>query len=617
MEEEKNLLALGREVIKRYVAQLPHLPGVYRMIDSEGVVLYVGKAKHLKNRVANYVNVGALNTRLQRMVSHTASLEIITTRSEAEALLLEANLIKKHMPRYNILLRDDKSFPYIFLSGDHPYPRIGKHRGAKSGKGKYFGPFVSAAAVNEAIVHLQKAFLLRPCSDSIFKNRTRPCLQYQIKRCSAPCVNKISIEDYAKLTEQAENFLKGKSREVQDELTRQMQELSLKMLFEKASVIRDRIQAMNQIQRGQTISAQGIGDADVVALARDRGMACIQLFSFRSGRNYGNKSYFPQHTMDRSDSDIISTFIGLFYQTQPVPPTILVSHLLDEMTLLEDALKLHTQYKVEIVMPLRGNKRDVVEEAARNAREALARHLAVHVSQREVVKKLRDVMGMEEAPERIEIYDNSHISGTNAVGAMVVASREGFTKNAYRTYNIKSTELVPGDDYGMMREVLTRRFKRLQEEDIPANRPDLVFIDGGAGHLKVAQQVFEELGVNGICLAAVAKGVDRNAGREWIHQPGKEPFQLPVDDPVLHYIQRLRDEAHRFAIGTHRNKRSKNMQVSALDEIPSIGGVRKKALLQHFGSVRELSGASVEDIANVPGISKAMAQMLYDYFHGG
>jgi len=615
MEEESNPLAQGREIIKGYVAKLPLAPGVYRMLDKDGNALYVGKAKHLKNRVSNYVNVGALNTRLQRMVSLTQSMEIITTRSEAEALLLEANLIKKHMPRYNILLRDDKSFPYILLSGDHPYPRITKHRGSKLGKGKYFGPFVSARAVDETIEFLQKAFLLRPCADTIFKNRTRPCLQYQIKRCSAPCVNKISTDDYAKLVAQAETFLKGKSREVQDELIKQMQALSLTMQFEKAGVIRDRIRALNQIQQGQSTEAQGIGDADVIGLARDGGMACVQLFSFRSGRNYGNKSYFPQHTQGSSDSDIISTFIGQFYQNQPVPPLILVSHLLDEMTLLEDALKLHTSYKVDIVMPLRGDKRNVVEEATRNAREALARHLAVNVSQREAVKKLRDVMGMEEAPERIEIYDNSHISGTDAVGAMVVAGREGFTKNAYRTFNIKQTDIAPGDDYAMMREVLTRRFKRMQEEDAQASRPDLVLIDGGAGHLKVAQMVFEELGVQGITLAAVAKGVDRNAGREWIHLAGKEPFQLAVDDPALHFIQRLRDEAHRFAIGTHRNKRSKHMQGSALNDIPFIGAARKKALLQHFGSVRELSGAGIDDLAKVPGISKTTAKIIYDYFH--
>jgi excinuclease ABC subunit C len=616
MEEEHNPLAEGREIIKRYVAELPHLPGVYRMIDKDGGVLYVGKAKHLKNRVANYVNAGALNTRLQRMVSLTRSMEFITTRSEAEALLLEANLIKKHMPRYNILLRDDKSFPYILLTGDHPYPRITKHRGSKSGKGKYFGPFVSAGAVNETIIQLQKAFLLRPCADTIFKHRSRPCLQYQIKRCSAPCVNKISVDDYAKLVAQAENFLKGKSREVQEELTKQMQELSLSMQFEKASVIRDRIRALNQIQQGQQIAGKDIGDADVIGLARDGAMSCIQLFSFRSGRNYGSKCYFPQHTLGSSDSEIISTFIGQFYQRQPVPPTILVSHLLDEMTLLEEALRLHTNYRVDIVMPLRGAKRDMAEQASRNAAEALSRHLAVHVSQREVLKRLHDLMGMEEPLDRIEIYDNSHISGTNAVGAMVVAARDGFVKNAYRTFNIKTQDLVPGDDYAMMREVLTRRFKRMQEEDSQTNRPDLVLIDGGAGHLKIAQQVFEELGVTGICLAAIAKGVDRNAGREWFHMPEKEPFQLPVDDPVLHYVQRLRDEAHRFAIGTHRNKRSKGMQSSALDDIPFIGAARKKALLHYFGSVRELSGASEESIAKVPGISKSTAKIIYEYFNG-
>lgn len=620
MEEMQNSLEQGRHVIRRMLAELPHAPGVYRMLDKDGRVLYVGKAKQLKNRVANYVNVSALNTRLQRVVSLTASMEIITTRSEAEALLLEANLIKKHMPRYNILLRDDKSFPYILLSGDHAFPRITKHRGATSAKGKYFGPFVSAGAVDETIVFLQKAFLLRNCTDTIFKHRTRPCLQYQIKRCSAPCVGNISAVDYAALVQQAEDFLKGKTHAVQQSLTQQMQALSEAMLFEKASVIRDRIKALNQIQQGQAIAVQGLGDADVIALAREHqnsgAMACIQLFSFRAGRNYGSKCFFPQHTSDSSDSEILSTFIGQFYQTQPVPSLILVSHPLDEMRLLEEALRLHSHHAVDLVMPRKGSKYTMVEEALRNAREALARHLSVHVSQREVLKKMCEVMGMEEVPERIEIYDNSHISGTHAVGGMVVAGRDGFIKNAYRTFNIKNADITPGDDYGMMREVLTRRFKRLQTEEGDMHRPDLVLIDGGAEHLNVAQNVFEELGVQGVTLAAIAKGVDRNAGREWMHLPGKEPFQLPVDDAVLHYLQRLRDEAHRFAIGTHRNKRSKTMQHSALDDIPSVGAARKKLLLQHFGSVRDVSGASVEDIAKVPGISKTMAKNIYDYFHG-
>lgn len=608
-------LAAGREVIKRYVAQLPMSPGVYRMLDDKGVALYVGKAKHLRNRVGNYVNVGALNTRLQRMVSLTASMEIITTRSEAEALLLEANLIKKYMPRYNILLRDDKSFPYIFLSGDHAFPRISKHRGTKTAKGKYFGPFVSAGAVNETILFLQKAFLLRPCSDNIFKNRTRPCLQYQIKRCSAPCVNKISEADYAELVGQTERFLSGKSQEVQQVLIEQMQQLSLDMQFEKAAVLRDRIKALNQIQQGQALQAKGIGDADVIALSRDAGMACVQLFSFRSGRHYGNKSYFPQHTMGSTDSEILSTFIGQFYQAQPTPPLILVSHLIDEVALLEEALRLHIDYKVEIVMPLRGDKRDMVDEAVRNAREALSRHLAVHVSQRQLLKQCRELFGLEETPERIEVYDNSHNQGSYAVGAMVVAGREGFNKQAYRTFNIKNDEIPPGDDYGMMREVLTRRFRRLQEEGNEANKPDLVLIDGGAGQLSVAMQVFEELGIHGIVLAAISKGPDRNAGREWFHMPDKEPFQLPVNDSLLHYIQRLRDEAHRFAIGTHRNKRSKAITQSPLDAIDGIGPTRKKALLSHFGSVKSLSGASVDDIAKVAGISPAMAQTIYDHFH--
>ena len=616
MTENIPTLAGGREIIQRYVAQLPLLPGVYRMIDAQGNVLYIGKAKQLKNRVSNYVNVGALNTRLQRMVSLTATMEFITTRSEAEALLLEANLIKKHMPRYNILLRDDKSFPYIFFSGDHPYPRLGKHRGAKTPKGKYYGPFVSGLAVNETITLLQKAFLLRPCSDNIFKNRSRPCLQYQIKRCSAPCVGLISEADYAALAKQAQDFLSGKSRQIQDELVKEMQQLSLNMHFEKASIIRDRIKALTQIQQDHHLNNHGLGDADVIAIARESGMCCVQLFSFRGGRNYGNKSWFPQHTMDSTDSEIISLFMAHYYQTQPVPALIYVSHVLEEVTVLEEALRLNVDYKVEIFTPIRGQKRDVIDEVARNAKEALMRHMTMQVSQRQALKEVAKLFGLDEAPERIEVYDNSHIMGTNAVGGMIVAGRDGFIKNAYRKFNIKNPSTVPGDDYGMMREVLTRRFKALQEGTEQAGRtPELVLIDGGAGHLKVVNEVFEELGVQGVVLAAISKGVDRNAGREWFHMIGREPFQLPENDPVLHYLQRIRDEAHRYAIGTHRAKRSKVLQSSPLDAITQIGPSRKKALLLHFGSAREVSAASLSDIEKVPGISTSMAKIIYEHFH--
>ncbi|MFW0777469.1 MAG: excinuclease ABC subunit UvrC [Rickettsiales bacterium] len=608
-------LAEGQKIIKRYVTDLPNVPGVYRMLDVRGDALYVGKAKNLKSRVGSYVNASALNTRLQRMVSQTVSMEFTTTRSEAEALLLEANLIKKLEPRYNILLRDDKSFPYIFFSSDHAYPRLSKHRGAKTKKGKYFGPFVSAGAVNETIALLQKAFLIRPCSDNIFKNRSRPCLQYQIKRCSAPCVNRISEEDYAALVEQAQNFLSGKSRQIQDDLLAEMQQLSLKMHYEKATVIRDRLKALVNVQQQHGVGTAPVGDADVVVLARDGKQCAVQIFSYRGGRNYGNRSWFPTHTQEASDSEILSNFMGQYYQRQPIPPTILLSHLLDNTSLMEEALRLNTDHKVEILNPLRGDKRDVVEQALKNAREALMRHISMNVSQRAALEGVQNIFGLEELPERIEVYDNSHISGTNAVGAMIVAGSEGFMKNEYRKFNIKDEKTAPGDDYAMLREVLSRRFRNASEGD-EKKMPDLVLIDGGAGQVSAAREVFEELGVE-VVYAGIAKGPDRNAGREQFFIPGKEPFQLPENDAVLHYLQRLRDEAHRFAIGAHRNKRSKSIQVSELDQIPSIGAVRKKALLHHFGSVKAISAASKEEIAKVEGISTSTATLIYNHFHGG
>jgi excinuclease ABC subunit C len=610
-------LSEGRTIIKRYLQDMQDTPGVYRMLDAKGQALYVGKAKNLRSRVAAYVNVDALNTRLQRMVSQTASMEIITTRSEAEALLLEANIVRKYAPRYNILLKDDKSFPYILISMDSEFARIGKHRGAKTKKGKYFGPYVSGLAVNETITLLQKAFLLRPCADTVFKNRTRPCLQYQIKRCSAPCVGKIAKADYDALVAQALGFLSGKSRQIQNQLIAQMQEHALAMRYEKAGILRDRIKALTQVQQQHGMGNAAIGDADVIAIARDGPHCAIQLFSFRGGRNYGSKVWFPQHTEQHSDSEIIGNFIGFFYQTQPAPPRILVSHLLDEVVLLEEALRLHADYKVEIVFPLRGDKRAVIDEALRNAKEALARQLSMHVTHKQVLEELQSLFAIDEPIERIEVYDNSHISGTDAVGAMIVATAEGFVKNEYRKFNIKREETAPGDDYAMLREVLTRRFKRMQEEESDERKkPNLVLIDGGAGQLAVATQVFEELGISGIAYAAIAKGPDRNAGREQFFVPGREPFQLPPDDPALHFLQRIRDEAHRFAIGAHRNKRSKSMQTSELDAIPLIGPARKKALLLHFGSTRALAAASVEDIGKVEGISTATAKVIFAHFHG-
>lgn len=615
METTQLSLVDGFKVIRRYRKDLQGTPGVYRMIDANGNVLYVGKAKHLKNRVSSYLQANRLNMRIQKMISQTASMEIITTRSEAEALLLEANLIKKFSPRYNILLKDDKSFPYIFFSGDHDFSRIAKHRGAKTLKGKYFGPFVAAYAVNETITLMQKAFLLRSCSDSVFKNRTRPCMLYQIKKCSAPCVNKISKEDYADLVAQAQAFLSGKSRQIQDDMIAEMQQLSLNMNYEKARVVRDRIRALTQVQHQHGISPSTVGDADVIAIARDGRNCCVQLFSFRGGRNYGNRTWFPVHTESHSDAEIIRNFIGQHYQTQPPPALILTSHLVDEATLLEEALRMNNDYRIDIVYPLRGEKRELVEEASRNAREALVRQMSVHASTRQLLEEVQKLFGLEESPKRIEVYDNSHISGTNAVGAMIVAGPEGYIKKEYRTFNIKQQDLAPGDDYGMLREVLTRRFRKLNEGD-DEKRPDLVLIDGGLGQLNAAGKIFEDLGVHGICYAGIAKGPDRNAGREQFFIPGKEPFQLPQGDKVLHFLQRLRDEAHRFAIGTHRNKRSRSLQKSELDSIPFIGPGRKKALLLHFGSAKAVAAASMDDIQRVPGLSRSMAKIIFDHFHG-
>ncbi|MGE0753705.1 MAG: excinuclease ABC subunit UvrC [Alphaproteobacteria bacterium] len=614
MEESNTPLAAGRHVIKRYVQQMHTSPGVYRMLDAKGETLYIGKAKNLKARVSNYTQAEAMNARLQRMISQVAAMEITSTRSEAEALLLEANQIKKYQPRYNILLKDDKSFPYIFFSGDHAYSRISKHRGAKSKKGKYYGPFVSAHAVNEMLTLLQKAFLLRPCSDNVFKNRSRPCLQYQIKRCSAPCVNKISEEDYADLVSQAQAFLSGRNQEVREHLVGQMQAYSLKLQYEKARIIRDRIRAITQVQQ-QNMMDIPIGDADVLVVVRKNEQACVLMFAIRSGRNYGSRTWFPARSESFSEEEILENFIGQFYQRQPPPHTILINKMIQDTHVLEEALRLQADHKVEVVHPLRGDKRQLIDLAERNAKEALQRHLAVHATQHELLEAVQKLFRLEDSPQRIEVYDNSHISGTNAVGCMIVAGPEGFNKNEYRKFNIKQSDIIPGDDYGMMREVLTRRFKRMQETE-EAKVPDLVLIDGGAGQLSAAGQIFEELGIDNVPYVAISKGEDRNAGREFFHMPGKKPFQLEPNDPVLHYLQRLRDEAHRFAIGTHRSKRAKSMQASELDSIPSVGPARKKALLQYFGSVRAIAAASQDDLLRVEGISKSMAQLIYDHFHG-
>ncbi|MDE3015540.1 MAG: excinuclease ABC subunit UvrC [Pseudomonadota bacterium] len=605
-------LSEGLAVIKNVSRNVPETPGVYRMVDAKGEVLYVGKAKHLKARISSYVNAAALNARLQRMIAQTASMEIITTRSEAEALLLEANLIKKFMPRYNILLKDDKSFPYIFFSGDHEFARISKHRGAKVRKGKYFGPFVSAGAVDETLTTLQKLFLLRSCPDNVFKNRTRPCMLYQIKRCSAPCVGKIKKEEYNGLVNQAFAFLTGRSSDIHDALVAEMHALSLKMHYEKARVVRDRIRALAQVQQ-QHKGEAAVGDADIIALARNGKDYCIQLFSFRGGGNYGNRAWFPLQAAAFDDAEILRNFIAWHYQPQPAPPLILTSHLLMDAGVLEEALRLHSDYKIEIVHPLRGEKRSLVEQAAKNAREALMRRLSLQANMRDMMEGVRKLFGLEDVPERIEVYDNSHISGADAVGAMIVVGPEGFLRPGYRKFNIRRKETAPGDDYAMVREVLMRRFMRLQEED--GKLPDLVLIDGGAGQVGAAAKVFEELGVS-VAYAGIAKGPDRNAGREMFFIPGKEPFQLPVGDPLLHFLQRLRDEAHRFAIGAHRARRDKSMSRSELDAIPFIGPQRKKSLLHHFGSARAVAAASMDDIAKAEGISTSTAKIIYEHFHG-
>jgi excinuclease ABC subunit C len=606
----------GFDIIRDALKEMPTNPGVYRMLGETGDVLYIGKAKNLRNRVSNYVSASGLSQRIMKMISLTHSLEIITTKTEAEAFLLESNLIKKLKPRYNILLRDDKSFPYIVLTGDHEFPLLTKHRGPREKKGKYFGPFASAGAVNETLAILQKGFLLRVCSDQVFKNRTRPCLQYQIKRCSAPCVNYISKEDYAETVSQAERFLSGKSREIQENFALAMKQASEAMEYEKAAQLRDRITALTRVQHEQGVIAGTLQDADVIALWREGNHSCVQVFFFRAGQNFGNKSYFPSHSAESSDADVLMAFIGQFYANNPPPRLVLVSHALPDAELLEGALALRSDFKVEVHYPERGEKKAVIDQAVKNAREALVRHLSEHATNALMLEKTGELFAMSATPERIEVYDNSHIAGTHMVGAMICAGPEGFEKKRYRRFNIRSTELTPGDDYAMLREVLTRRFTRLQKEDPERAEswPDLVLIDGGAGQLSVAQQVFADLGVAGLCYASIAKGPDRNAGREWFHFPGREPFQLEPNHPVLHYLQRLRDEAHRFAIGSHRIKRSHALRESTLDQIPGIGSLRKRALLQHFGSSKGVENATLEELARVAGVNKKVAQMIHDFF---
>ena len=621
-EEEKSVaVVLGTDVIRTYLKTMPTSPGVYRMLDVKGAALYVGKAKNLKNRVSNYANMGQLSQRIARMVSQCASMEIVTTTTEAEALLLEANLVKRLNPRYNILLRDDKSFPFIRITGDHDFPRIVKHRGAQNAPGEYFGPFATVSAVNEALATLQKAFLLRPCSDAIFASRTRPCLQYQIKRCSAPCVEKIGREEYGKLIAEARAFLKGKSRDIQDALVKEMEVAAANMDYEYAASLRDRIKALTRVQQEQRLSCPSISDADVIGIARTADKSCVQVFFFRAGQNFGNRAFYPSHSADASNGDILEAFIGQFYQNNTPPKLLMMSEALPNQALLEDALTLRYQGrgKVEIQQPQRGDKFDAVRQVNANASEALTRHLDQHATQSALLEGVAKLFDMDEAPKRIEVYDNSHIMGAHALGAMIVAGPEGFIKTGYRKFNHDGDKPVtPGDDFAMMRAMLTRRFAKIADAstaESEATRPQLVLIDGGAQQLKVVCEVMAELGIVGVTVVAIAKGRDRNAGREWFHMEGRTPFQLPPHDAVLHYLQRLRDESHRFVIGGHRQKRSAAIVKSELDTIPGIGASRKKALLHHFGSARAVSSATLADLESVTGINKKTAQTIYNHFH--
>ena len=609
----------GASVIGNHAKTAPPSPGVYRMIDAAGEVLYVGKARHLKKRVQSYARAGSNhNNRIARMIADTASMEFITTATEIEALLLEANMIKRLKPRYNVVLRDDKSFPFIVISRDHPIPQILKHRGARNRTGDYFGPFASAGAVGRTINTLQRAFLLRSCSDAYFESRLRPCLLYQIKRCSAPCTGVISPEDYGALVDEARGFLRGESDEVKRRLHTLMDAASVKQEYERAASFRDRLTALSHIQSRQGINPHTLKEADVFAAHQEAGQTCIQVFFFRSGNNWGNRAYFPRADKSLPVEEVLESFVAQFYDDRPPPRLILLSHVIGDRRLLGEALSLRADRKVTVLIPQRGEKRDLVAHALVNAREALARRLAESSSQRAILARVAELFELDDAPERIEVYDNSHISGSNPVGAMIVSGPDGFIKNQYRKFNMRSEDLTPGDDYAMMREMLTRRFGRLAKEKDQVNgwaAPDLVLIDGGPGQLSAACEVLADLGLPEIRVAAVAKGPDRNAGRERIYLKGKEPLLLEPRDPVLYHIQRLRDEAHRFAIGAHRARRKKSITVSPLDEVPGIGPLRKRALLQHFGSAKAVSRAGIADLASVGGISDQMAKAIYEHFH--
>ena len=624
----------GIEVIQELVKRLPNAPGVYRMMNMAGDVLYVGKARSLKKRVTNYAQGRGHTNRIGRMVRETATMEFVVTRTETEALLLEANLIKRLRPRFNVLLRDDKSFPYILMT-DHPSPGIFKHRGARSRKGDYFGPFASAGAVDRTINALQRAFLLRSCADSMFENRTRPCLLFQIKRCSAPCTGEIDSEGYAELVREAKAFLTGRSSKVKAEISGAMQEASEALDFERAAIYRDRLAALSHVQSHQGINPQSVEEADVFAIHQEGGQNCIEVFFFRTGQNWGNRAYFPKADPSLEAGEVLGAFLAQFYDDKPCPRTVLLSHEVEEQALLAEALATRAGHKVTVSVPRRGEKKDLTDHALQNAREALGRRLAETSSQARLLAGLAETFGLEKPPRRIEVYDNSHIMGTNAVGAMIVAGPEGFVKNQYRKFNIRSTEITPGDDFGMMREVMERRFSRLLKEhgaqdeagteteaddDVAADTlpawPDLILIDGGQGQMSAVRKILADLGIaERVTAIGVAKGVDRDAGRERFFVTGREPFMLPVRDPVLYFVQRLRDEAHRFAIGSHRARRKKEMVRNPLDEIAGIGPGRKRALLHHFGTAKAVSRAAVDDLMAVEGISERVARQIYGHFH--
>ena len=617
-EVEAKIAPLGHQVIEGYLRTLDSSPGVYRMLDAEHNVLYVGKARNLRNRVSNYARPQGHSARIARMISETAQMMFLTTRTETEALLLEQNLIKQLKPRYNVLLRDDKSFPNILVTKDHSFPAITKHRGAKKRKGTYYGPFASAGNVNSTLNQLQKIFLLRNCSDNDFEGRTRPCLQYQIKRCTAPCVGKISKEDYAELVADAEKFLQGKDTGLQQKLAQDMAAAAEAMEFERAAAIRDRIRAMTSVQTAQGINPRTVSEADIIGLHMEGGQACVQVFFIRANQNWGNRDFYPRAGADIDAAEVLGAFVGQFYDQKEPPRQIILSHDIEDRELMAEALGEKAGRKIEILLPQRGEKAELVAGAVRNARESLGRKMSESAAQGKLLKGVASAFDLTTVPARIEVYDNSHIQGAHAVGAMIVAGPEGFVKSQYRKFNIRGDDLTPGDDFGMMKEVLKRRFSRLLKEDpdrTGGTWPDLLLIDGGAGQVSAVHEIMRDMGVTDIAMVGIAKGVDRDQGKEEFYRVGQRPFALQRNDPVLYFIQRMRDEAHRFAIGTHRAKRSKAIGATPLDDVPNVGATRKRALLAHFGSAKAVGRANLADLKAVDGISEKVAQTIYDYFH--